>query len=95
MIGSLSVVSGVQNDNLVLLRLWSPWATIKVRVNDDLNPESSIGGPHESRLSHAIDSWCGTFDGRSFGWSMGATYDQTSNIQKSGKITNQSLPGPI
>ena len=42
--------------NLVLLKLWTPWATIKVRVIDDSNPKTSIGGPHESRPSHAIDS---------------------------------------
>ena len=78
---------------LVLLKLWTPWATIKVRVNDDLNPKSSIGGPHESRLSHAIDSWCGTLDGRSFGWSMDPTCDQTSQVLKSGNLPVHSLPG--
>ena len=41
---------------LVLLKLWTPWATIKGRIIDDSNPKTSIGGPHESRLSHAIDS---------------------------------------
>ena len=42
--------------NLMLLRLWTPWTTIKGRIIDDSNPKTSIGGPHESRLSHAIDS---------------------------------------
>ena len=77
---------------LVLLKLRTSLTTFKVRISDNSNPKNPFGGPHESRLSHTIDS-CLAHQWKSIWMVNGPTIDQTSEPTKVWNFTLHSVSG--